>query len=383
MQSNLRVANVLFDDRFGGPQKRVITVACNLRKHGIDTVLILPRGKGGAELEAKRNNVDVRTIAFSRIPRPRDVGRLVTWLIKMPWDIYRFRKEYIRQNVNIVHVNGAFFVSPAIAAKICHLPLVWHLNDTIVPKQIARLFGAMVHTLADRCVVAAKAVAHHYGLREGRYSVIYAPVDIKEDGNPKQCTIEAGCSPRIGLIANWNPVKGIEYFVRGISEARKRSGLVMDMVFAGGRPESHRQYSMDIEVLLDSLDLRDSVHDLGFVEDIPALMRTLDVLVLSSTSEACPMVVLEAMAAGIPVVASNVGGVPELLIDEGNNSAGIIVPPCDSNAIADGVLALLGSEEKRRAMGEIGHKRARAMFSTDCCVSRHLQVYGSVCQVKK
>ena len=381
-QPAMRVANVLFDDRFGGPQKRVIAVARHLKAQGIETLLILPCGSGGAGLEAKRNNVGVERIQFGRIPRPRDVGKVLTWLIRIPRDVYRFRKAYLRKNVNMVHVNGAFFVAPAIAAKISGLPLIWHLNDTIVPKRMARLFGVMVQFLADRCVVAAKAVANHYGVAEGRYSVLYAPVDIKEGDSTKEYRIEAGRAPRIGLIANWNPIKGLEYFVTGVSEASKRSGLLLDMVFAGGRPDTHRQYSLEIDALIDSLGLRDSVHDLGFVGDVSELMRTLDVLVLSSTSEACPMVVLEAMAAGVPVVASKVGGVPELLEDRTDGAAGIIVPPCDSNAIAEGILMLLREEGKRRAMGEVGYKRARAMFSTDYCVSGHLEVYRSVFREK-
>ena len=378
VQPEFRVANILFDDRYGGPQKRVIKVAQHLSAQGIETLMILPTGNGAAELEARRNNINVERLEFGRIPRPRDVGKVLIWLIKMPRDVYRFRKSYGRNYVDMVHVNGAFFVAPAIAAKISGLPLIWHLNDTILPKRIARLFGILVQLLADRCVVAAKAVAKHYSLGKGRYSVIYAPVDTKQGNSVKEYRIEAGRTPRVGMIANWNPVKGLEYFVRGVSEVGKRWGLVLDMVFAGGRPDTHRQYSLEIESLIDSLNLRERVCDLGFVEDVSALMHTLDVLVLSSTSEASPMVVLEAMAAGVPVVASDVGGVRELLLDERDGAAGIVVPPCDSNAIAEGIFTLLRAEGKRRAMGEIGYKRARAGFSTDYCVSGHLEVYRSV-----
>ncbi len=165
-------------------------------------------------------------------------------------------------------------------------------------------------------------------------------------------------------------------------EASTRPDQVLDMVFAGCRPDTQRKYLLEIETLIDALGLRDSVHNLGFVEDVSELMRTLDVLVLSSTSEACPMVVLEAMAAGVPVVASDVGGVPELLIDKRDGTAGIIVPSCDPDAIAEGILTLLQAEGRRQAMGEVGYKRARAIFSTDCCVSGHLEVYGSVFRKK-
>ena len=379
MKNEVRVANVLFDDRLGGPQKRVIKVGRCLKQQGVHTLLILPSGEGDAEQAALDQSVEVRRVKFGRIPRPRDIARLLIWFLRMPIDVLRLRNLFISSNVDIVHVNGAFFVAPSIAAKTCGLPLVWHLNDTIVPKRLARILGFVVRVMADRCVVAANAVATHYGLKTGSYTVIYAPVDIEETDPIKGSHIGNDRVPRIGLIANWNPVKGLDYFVGGVGEAVKRSGRRLDLVFAGGKLQAHKEYADMIESMVDSLGLRDNYHYLGFVDDVPALMRSLDILVLSSTSEACPMVVLEAMSVGLPVVAANVGGVEEILKEDGRRAGGVIVKPGDSHAIGEGILELLNADDMREEMGQTGYARARAVFSTNSCVSRHLDVYRSLC----
>ena len=169
--SALRVLNVLFEDRYGGPQKRVIHVAKSLYKHGVQTVLCLPAGDGDTTDVGKKAGITVRHIAIERIPRAGDLRRLVRSVAFLPRDMTRFVALFRNEHPNLVHVNGAFFVAPAIAAKLTRIPLVWHLNDTIVPRRVAAVLGRFVKLLANQIVVAAQAVALHYGLPWFSYEV--------------------------------------------------------------------------------------------------------------------------------------------------------------------------------------------------------------------
>lgn len=370
------VVNVLFDDRYGGPQKRVIEVAGGLSGHGVQTILCLPAGDGNAADVAREAGVPVVRIDFERVPRPGDLKRVLRWAVRLPGDIRRFLAMFRRECPDVAHVSGAFFIVPAVAAKLARVPLVWHLNDTVVPARVAPVFGAMVRMLADRVIVEAEAVARHYAVSRGPYEVIYAPVDIKRFLQTREERGREASS--IGIVANWNPLKGLEHFVRAAALVRERLGHELKVVFAGARLETYEDYARRIDDLIEELDLRSAVHDHGFVGSIETVLADLDVLVLSSISEASPMVVLEAMAAGVPVVATDVGGVREMLLADPADPAGVVVPPADPEAIAAAVLDLLKSPEEAARMGRGGRLLAAERFSLETCVRRHLKVYRSV-----
>ena len=372
----MKVINVLFDDRYGGPQKRVLQVAESLAGRGVQTTLCLPEGKGNAAPIARDRGVNVLRVPFGRIPRPRELANVLRWISGLPGDVRRFMKLFRRELPDVVHVNGAFFLAPAIAAKLAGVPLVWHLNDTVVPLRAAVVFGVLVRGLADRIVVAAEAVAKHYRVTSSPYTVIYAPVDL-DDFRVAGAGHE-GTMARVGLVANWNPLKGLEYFVRAAALVRKELGGGAEFVIAGARLDTHLGYAHRVEGLIDELELRSAVRDLGFLPSVAPVLETLDVLVLSSTAEASPMVVLEGMAAGVPVVAMDVGGVREMLLGAPARPAGIVVPPRDPGAMSKEILRLLRDPDEAARMGTNGRRLTKERFSLEICARRHLKVYASL-----
>lgn len=111
---------------------------------------------------------------------------------------------------------------------------------------------------------------------------------------------------------------------------------------------------------------------LGEREDVPDLLAGADVFVLSSRSEGLPLSILEAMAAGLPVVASAVGGIPELVVD---GETGFLVPPGDPRALADALGRLLAAVELRRAFGRAGRARVERAFSVAAARQAHVELY--------
>ncbi|WP_166395362.1 glycosyltransferase family 4 protein [Rubrobacter marinus] len=368
------VLNVLFDDRFGGSSKRVTQVARYLSTHeDVHTLLCLPEGDGNTAEVAREMGVPVTRIGFERIPRPSDVRRVLRWIFRLPGDVRRFLALYRRERSDAVHVNGAFFLPPAIAAKLARVPLVWHLNDTVIPKRVAPFFGTLVRLMADRVLATSEDVARHYGVADSPHDVMPPPVDPR--------CFEVVWTPRkdgprrIGLVANWNPLKGVEYFVRAAALVRERLEDI-EVVFAGARLGTHAEYAREVDALIDELGLRPAVHEYGFVPSVAPVLAGLDVLVMTSTAEASSMPVLEAMAVGAPSVASDAGGVRELLHADPKNPAGVVVPIRDPEATATAVLDLLGRPEEAARMGRNGRRLAGERFSLEACAGRHLEAYA-------
>src|SRR4029453_16281754 len=119
------------------------------------------------------------------------------------------------------------------------------------------------------------------------------------------------------------------------------------------------------------------VRFMGHRDDVPAILSESDLFVLPSESEASPNVILEAMAAGLPVVASNVGGIPELVTD---GVTGSLVPPADSDALAAALLDLLDHPGRATAFGQAGRARIEQENSLDRMVMQFETLYlsGSV-----
>ncbi|MCP3675880.1 MAG: glycosyltransferase family 4 protein [Gammaproteobacteria bacterium] len=365
----------------------MISVGQRLKEMGVETILCIPDLGGNVQSLAESAHLSVKRLDFQKIPKPRQLLSVLRWLFFLPGDIFRFWSLFKRENPALVHVNGAFFLAPAIASKIARVPLVWHLNDTIISGKLAKLFGFMVSRLANRVIVAAEAVGRHYGITPNVSTVIHAPVDLSNypsgsvSGVP--CCFEGvkkeAASIDIALVANWNPVKGIDYFVEAIAQVREKmpeQNIVIH--FAGQKLATHQLYAEEIEAKIKQFQLQDCIHYHGFLENVSLLHHCMDIVVLSSTSEASPMTVLEAMAAGKPVVATDVGGVREMLSFDDEHIAGIIVPSKNSEALAEGLIELIQSSEKRLQLGQNGRYCIEKEFSLEKCTEKHYKLYLSL-----
>lgn len=369
--ASLKVLNIVPEDRFSGPIKRVTEVGRLLKSDwGVTTVLVMPAGSGDGGQAADRAGLERYRVRLARTPRPGDIGAVLGYAARLPGDVARLARLIRAERPDLIHLNSAFFLAPALAARLIGTPLVWHINDTMPPPRLARVLGRVVKTLAGRVAVAAAAVGRHYGLAEDESTVLYAPVDTAAFG-PRR--LEPGVK-RVSLLANWSRVKGVEYFL----EAAKAVALAhpeAEFHLAGAELATQPEYAARVRELLASPELAGRVRHHGFVADVAGFLARMDVHVLSSVSEACPMSVLEGMAAGAPVAATDVGGVRELLEPDGFAPGGVIVPPADARSLALAINGLLDDPEKARAMGQAGKEAAQALFSLENAAQAHHELY--------
>jgi glycosyltransferase involved in cell wall biosynthesis len=189
----------------------------------------------------------------------------------------------------------------------------------------------------------------------------------KVDPNGLMAEFGFGRDHRILLsVAHLTPEKGHDVLLRAMKRVLDRTPAARLMIVGDGRGRA------GLETLADRLGIRQSVLFTGFRDDVTAFFGLAEVFISSSTAEGLGSSVLDALAAGVPVVATAVGGIPEVIVD---GKTGILVPPSEPRALAQGIIAQLERADRAREMAARGRAVLRERFSVEKMVSGTLQVY--------
>lgn len=247
----------------------------------------------------------------------------------------------------------------------------WRKGRHIVFDRFRNFFTDMI--IANSDAVRAKAVADEH-IMPSKTAVIYNGIDPSRyaasapDIRARTRTalgITAG-EAVVGMVGNVKKIKGYGYFLEA-AKIMADTGRGIRFIIAGEGTDGQ-----DLRGMIDRNGLGAHLLALGPCGDIPALLSAMDVFMCSSLSEGFPNVILEAMAAGVPVVSTDVGGIREMLED---GRCGVLVPPRDSRALADAAMALLDDTARSGRIASAAQKTIRARFTMDACVRQHESLY--------
>jgi glycosyltransferase involved in cell wall biosynthesis len=200
---------------------------------------------------------------------------------------------------------------------------------------------------ADAVLATSHAVADLAGVPA---TVVHPGVRIPEPPPPRRAS---GDTPTIGVVARLEPVKGIDTLLHAAAALRaRRPGFRLQIAGSGSA-------QAQLVALRDRLRLENVVEFLGWRDDLARLHAGWDVFALPSRHEGFGLAALEAMAAGLPVVASRTGGVPELVVD---GETGVLVEPADVAGLAAGLERLIADPTLRAGMGAAARNRAEEHF---------------------
>jgi glycosyltransferase involved in cell wall biosynthesis len=176
----------------------------------------------------------------------------------------------------------------------------------------------------------------------------------------------------VGTVGRLMPIKGFEYLIEAFALGlRQRNEQESKLVIVGEGP-----LRSALEQCASSHGVSQHVRFLGMRSDVYDLMRAFDVFVLSSLHEGVPMVLLEAMALGVPIVATRVGGIPEILED---GREAMLVPAQDPEAIARAIAVLAEACELRTRFARSAQSRAEGQFSIEVSATSMREMYRSLC----
>jgi glycosyltransferase involved in cell wall biosynthesis len=381
----MKVMQVIHYPVFGGPHSEARALAPILERNGWDMTILLPDEPGNAFETLRSAGLEVITMPLRRLRGTLDPAEHVRSAFAFRREVEAIRSVISDRRIDLVQASGLVNIHAAAAARLEGTPLVWQLIDTRAPMALRRLIMPLVVRWADVVMTTGEAVAREHPGSERlgeRLRIFYMPVNadlfvpglLDRARARAEFGFEAG-DHVLGTVGNLNPQKGHEYLLRATARARMELDGVKVLV-VGAAHDTHREYERMLYELARSLGLEVGVDVVftGALRDVRPALVAVDVFVCSSVprSEGAPAAVEEAMMMAVPVVASRVGALAEVVSD---GITGCLVPPLDSEAIAEAVVRLFRAPERRRAMGERGRERALAGFSADDCAAIHAEAY--------
>jgi glycosyltransferase involved in cell wall biosynthesis len=287
------------------------------------------------------------------------------WLVLFTWRLVR------RRQVDLLYANSTpTFVWGTLAAALAHRPILWHMHNVLGDGKTLRLLAALSRLRTVKRIVCASpgAAAQFDGLGApaAKFRVVpngvdldrFAPSLAARERIRAQYRLDPH-TPLVGIAGDLIPLKGQQTFVEAARLVHAQMPAVHFWIVGQPRPtrESH-EYQAALQLQAGSLP----IDLIGHQPDMPAVLNALDVLVIASTAETGPLVLLEALACGIPVVSTPVGRTPELLA---GGECGALFPIGDAVALAGHLLALLADPDRRQAMGRAARERAVSRLSLD------------------
>jgi len=353
-------------DDLGGAQVHVLELASALKERGYGVQVLA--GGGGVLFEALEQ-LGITCRKLNRLVHPIRPGRDLAALKEL-----RRTLQELQPDLVTTHSNKAGFLG-RLAARSLNIPVIHTSHGFLFNQKLGspggRFYRFMEKTAArvgDRVIAVAQSefeVARKLGV------IPAEKMAVVHNGLPdlgKAFRSEPGQEPpRLVMVARFAAPKDHETLFKSLAGLTDKQ-WTLDLVGDGPGLEKAKE-------LAGKLGLSERVTFLGHRGDVPQVLAGAQVFILSSRREGFPLSILEAMRAGLPVVAARAGGIPEA-VSEGES--GLLFPPGESGSLKEHLERLIDNPLQRRVMGEVGRKRFEAYFNLDQMVEKTLSVYESL-----
>jgi glycosyltransferase involved in cell wall biosynthesis len=309
--------------------------------------------------------------------------------IKNLRDLSGFKRliHYIRSwRPDIVHTQlETSDILGTLASRYLHVPSVSTLHTVNIPSKKRRTYWRslvrwkILGSFANRVIAVSETTRQVHlklGIHAEKLKTLYNGIDLEEyltiELNHRQ-NVVAHDFPEdrvvIVTVAVLRELKGIQFMLNAIPEIMKRVPNLCYVIVGDG------SYRASLEKLTMDLGISEQVKFLGYRNDIPAILAKSDLFVFPTLQDALPTVLFEAMAAGLPIVASGVGGVPEILHD---NETGLIVLPAYVACLAAACLRLLNDKQLSGRMSALARKTVTEKFNIQTQIDGLVNIYDQV-----
>ena len=372
----IRVCHIASGDLWAGAEVQIfnlltsqyyrehVQVSCILLNAGVLEGKLRSEGIAVEVVSQEENNLVDLVLKISRIVRRNECDLLHT---------HRYKE-------NLIGVCVSRLCGHAMLVKT-----VYGLKEIVsgwrkVKRSLIYLADSMLSKwFIDATIVVTKDIEEEIGdtVPKEKLRVINNSIDVRSlQRSHKSARSEStgnDDTPLVGTFSRLVPIKGLEYFVKAAKRLTQRS-YELRYVIGGDGPEHDR-----LQELCAQLGLHDKFVFTGFVDDIYGHISSFDIFVVSSLHEGFPTAALEAMALGVPVVATSVGGIPEIIT---HRQTGILVEPANESALADGIESLLNDRRLYESVKEHASQEVFERYSNESQGQKVVEVYREVHKAK-
>ncbi len=353
----------------GGAERELLAYLEQLPRLGVRPLVVCP-AEGPLSGKVAAFGVPTQHVAF---PAWR---KLLEWP-RRGQAVRDLRRVIEQAGPSLVHVNDIWWLPQTLrAVKGLGMPILCHVRQEIQPQKVRRYelpSADAVFAVSHNVEVSLRAG----GVKPERIHVLHSGIDLAHvpsvpDGEAfrRRFGIPTG-APVMGTVANLFPRKGYDVMCRALSVLQRRSPGIHYLIVGTGDPG----YERTLRELVRSLGLEAQVHFTGFQDPVYPALAAMDVYVHPAIMEGFGIALLEAMAAGKPVVATTTGGIPDIVVHE---ETGLLVEPGNPEALASAIGVLLEDTSRRAVMGKAGRNRVERLFTVDAMVSRLVACYSGV-----
>lgn len=358
---------------FGGAQRYVFDLATNLPKDQFESVVACGEG---TSLRNKLKEKNIRVVEL--LSSQRDIN-----IIKDIKAFFEIKKIIDQERPDILHVNSSKAGGlGALAGRLAGVPKIiftahgWAFNEnrSSLSKFIILCLHWITILLSHSTIAVSRKTKRDIGSMpfvEHKIKVVHNGLehfDLLPRAEAEQILVKKNDKQVVFFTLSelhWN--KGLDTALQGIAELPSEIKEKIIYYIAGSGEERER-----LENLVEKLGIKDSVCFLGFVDDAKKLLSGADVFLFPSRNENLPFAILEAGYAGLPIIATSVGGIPEIIKDMQN---GILIHKDNKKEVLEAITHLLNHPEKQKEFGEEIRKTVSTFFTLDKMVQETVRVY--------
>lgn len=366
----LRVLHVIGGGEFGGAERHILNLATAMDPDVVEVSVCC-----------------LFADPFVQVAREAGIkAHSVPMLHKLDFSIATKIRDLIAgEEIDVVHTHGvrANLVG-RVAARMAGVETVVTTVHSLLSQDYPDLFSRLVNMFIER---ASRSITSHFiavsgglqkelikqGIAEDKITIIYNGLNPdlfeKKDTTTGKWRQKAGLSQDkllVAIVGRLHPVKGHGYFLKSAAEILKtRTDVHFLVVGSGPEREKLKEYT-------EKLGIREHVTFTGFVSDVAELMPDLNLLIVPSLWEGFGLTALEAMALGVPVVATSVGGLPEIVH---HGTTGLLVPPADETGLTRGIAWMLDHRQEALEMSAAAKSVVEEKFTASAMARNTQNLY--------
>ena len=383
MAEKMKVLHIHTRGVIGGSGTNTLSTMLGLSKDRYEPELACG-SEGPLIKEAKKNN-----LIFNKIPHLKNEINIFYDLLAL----FELISLIMRREYSIIHThNSKAGILGRIAANICRAPIIIHTQHSCVfkygtlnyfQKKFYYFLEKISAKFTDKIIYISEPLRQEFLNAkigsEQKSVTIYSGIEIEKfkidvDILKKRSQLGLKSSDFIvGVVSRLEPGKGNEFIIKSIPKIIQKISNIK-FIFVGGGP-----LKANLETLSESFGVREKIMFLGLRDDVPGLLQIFDIVCLASLYEGMSRVILEAQAAGKPVVATKVGGIVDIVAED---KTAILVAPRDVGALAFAIIKLIDDEHLRKSMSSAAEKFVDYRFSSKKMVQDIILVYEELLKTK-